>query len=129
MNINMNTPLVNIGLVSNVFVRQMNFKNIGDIEYGHTHTFDHLTLLAKGSLSVNVNGNVSTYAAPMMIFIKADVEHELTALENDTVAYCIHALRELDNPDDILDPSMIPLGVNMEQFYKPYTDKILCAKG
>lgn len=124
----MNTPLVNIGLVSNVFVRQMNFQNAGDIEHGHTHTFDHLTLLAKGSLSVNVNGNVSTYTAPMMIFIKADIEHELTALENDTVAYCIHALRELDNSDDILDPSMIPLGVNMEQFYKPYTDKILCAK-
>lgn len=124
----MNTPLVNIGLVSNVFVRQMNFQNVGDIEYGHIHSFDHLTLLAKGSLSVNVNGNVSTYTAPMMIFIKADIEHELTALENDTIAYCIHALRELDNSDDILDPSMIPLGVNMEQFYKPYTDKILCAK-
>lgn len=124
----MNNPLVNIGLVSNMFVRQMHFQHVGDIEYGHTHSFDHLTLLAKGSLSVNVNGNLTTYVAPMMIFIKADVEHELVALSQGTVAYCIHALRDLDNPDDILDPSMIPNGVNMEQFYKPYTDKILCAK-
>jgi hypothetical protein len=46
-----------------------------------------------------------------MIFIKADKKHMLEALEDNTVAYCIHALRDKDGSGDILDPSMVPDGV------------------
>jgi len=46
-----------------------------------------------------------------MIYIHKDKRHELQALTDDTVAYCIHALRDKDT-GDILDPSMIPAGVN-----------------
>lgn len=46
-----------------------------------------------------------------MIYIHADKMHELVVLEDDTVAYCIHALHS-KKTGDILDPSMIPNGVN-----------------
>jgi quercetin dioxygenase-like cupin family protein len=46
-----------------------------------------------------------------MIYIKAGKVHELVALEDETVAYCIHALRDKDN-NEILDPSMVPAGVS-----------------
>jgi hypothetical protein len=46
-----------------------------------------------------------------MIYINKDSIHELEALEDNTVAYCIHALRDTDKSGDILDPSMIPKGV------------------
>ena len=100
-------PNVNVGLVSNLFVRQMHFPNVGDFEQGHAHSFDHLTLLAKGKLAVKINDEVTEFTAPQMIFIKAELQHELTALSENTVAYCIHVLRD-QTTSDILDPTMVP---------------------
>lgn len=103
-------PIVHIGCVANLYSRMMHFRKAGDIEHGHTHQFDHLTLLAKGSLEVTVEGNTKVFNAPTMIYIHADKNHELVALTDDTVAYCIHALRTHEG--DIIDPDMIPEGVD-----------------
>ena len=108
----MNQPEISIGCVANLFSRQMTFKEAGDTEMGHSHQFDHLTLLASGSLQVTVDGNVTMFKAPHMIYIHKDKNHQLVALEPNTVVYCIHALRDGNGVDDILDPSMIPAGVN-----------------
>jgi hypothetical protein len=54
-----------------------------------------------------------------MIYIHKDKIHELVALEDNTVAYCIHALRNGEGVDDILDPSMIPQGVDPQSLAKP----------
>lgn len=108
----MTYPKVQIGCVANLFSRQMHFEKAGDIEHGHTHPFDHLTLLAHGSLKVVVEGKETVFKAPHMIYIHKDKVHELTALEDNTVAFCIHALRDGNGVDDILDPAMIPKGVN-----------------
>ena len=113
-------PEVKLGSVANLFSRQMHFKNVGDMEHGHTHQFDHLTLLAAGRLQITVDGHVSEFIAPHMIYIKKDKMHELVALEPNTVAYCIHALRIGEDVDDILDPSMVPEGVPLP------TDSLLC---
>lgn len=104
-------PHVQLGCVANLFSRQMHFKNAGDFEHGHRHPFDHLTLLAAGSLRVTVNGKTTDFKAPHMIYIKAEHEHELVAIEDNTVAYCIHALRNGTGVDDIIDPASIPTGV------------------
>lgn len=105
-------PKVFIAKVANVFTRQMHFEKTGDLEQGHCHAFDHVTLLASGSLKVTVEGVVSEFKAPHIIFIHKDKMHELVSLEDNTVAYCIHGLREKDT-DDIITPSMIPLGVEI----------------
>ncbi len=108
----MNHPEVFIGCVANLFSRQMHFKKAGDLEMGHTHQFDHLTLLARGRLRVTVCGEMTEFEAPHMIYIRADLEHELVALEDDTVAYCIHALRTPDQTE-IIAPEMVPFGVGV----------------
>jgi quercetin dioxygenase-like cupin family protein len=107
----MSQPVVHIGCVANLFSRMMHFEKAGDTEIGHTHQFDHLTLLAKGKLKVTVEGVASEFTAPHMIYIHKDKIHELEALTDETVAYCIHALRDKDS-GEILDPSMIPAGVS-----------------
>lgn len=112
-------PHVQIGCVANLFSRMMHFKSAGDIEHGHTHPFDHLTLLAAGSLSVTVNGKTTDFTAPHMIYIKAEHEHELVALEDNTVAYCIHALRKGNGVDDIIDPASVPAGVEPRIYADP----------
>ena len=106
----MNTPSIALGCVSNLFSRMMVFNKTGDIENGHTHDHDHLTLLAHGSLQVTVEGVVTVFKAPHMIFIHKDKNHELVALEDNTVAFCIHALRDGGRVEDIIDPAMVPNG-------------------
>lgn len=118
------TPHVQIGCVANLYSRQMHFLKAGDLERGHTHPFDHLTLLASGSLRVTVNDKATDFKAPHMIYIKAEHNHELVALEDGTVAYCIHALRNGNGVDDIIDPASIPLGVNPIAIAEP----VVCAK-
>ena len=107
----MSHPEIHIGCVANLYSRMMHFKKTGDIEYGHKHPFDHLTLLASGKLQVKTDVGVSVFEAPHMIYINKDKNHELVALEDNTVAYCIHALRDGNGVGDILDPTMIPKGV------------------
>ncbi len=107
----MSNPKVKLGSVANIYSRLMHFEKAGDIEYGHTHQFDHLTLLAHGKLQVTVDDKVTIFEAPHMIYIHKDKNHELVALEDNTVAYCIHPIR--DSHGIILDPSMIPNGVTV----------------
>ena len=82
----MTNPAVHIGCVANLYSRMMHFKKAGDTEIGHTHQFDHLTLLAKGKLKVTVEGQATEFTAPHMIYIHKDKIHELVALVDDTVA-------------------------------------------
>ena len=107
----MSDVIPQISFVKNLFIKQMLFRKAGDKEQGHAHCHDHLTLLAKGKLRITALGKDTDFTAPAHIYIKADVVHELTALEDDTVAHCIHALRNEDGSGDIIDPASIPNGV------------------
>lgn len=55
----------------------------------HVHTYSHLSILAKGSVNVIADDKTTLYTAPVCINIKANIVHEVHALE-DSVWYCIH---------------------------------------
>lgn len=107
----MASPEIKIISVSNVFCRLMHFLNVGDVEQGHQHTYDHATLVSAGSVMVDVlddnNEVVSSkvFNAPNMVFIHKDKLHRLTALENNTVCSCIHAIRDIEG--EILSPNFL----------------------
>lgn len=115
-------PNISIGCVSNVYSRQMHFLKAGDIEYGHTHPFDHISLLAYGSTLCLLDGKSTEFKAPAMIFVAKDKLHEFVALEDNTLIYCIHALRMGENIEDIIDPSMIPAGGSATDIALPVTN-------
>lgn len=111
----MNPPDTAVVAVSNVYSRLMYFKNAGDVEVGHSHTYDHGTLVSSGSVKYEVldgsNGNavaVKTFVAPSFIFVEKNKYHRITALEDGTVCACIHALRTIDSdlvpPDCLIEP-------------------------
>ena len=104
-------PETKMTCIKNLWTRQMFFAKAGDANEGHVHNYDHTTLLAYGSVRVHVDDNTTDFKAPHMIFIKAGKSHYLEALEDGTVAYCVHALRNKDS-EDILDPNQIPMGVD-----------------
>lgn len=122
----MDRPHVHISCVSNVFVKQMRFARAGDMEQGHSHCFDHLTLLATGKLRLTALGKSSDFVAPHHIFIKAGVEHELLALEDETTVHCIHAIRDGERVEDIIDPDSVPVSANFlpQNSYPMTTDEL-----
>lgn len=105
-------PVSSIICIGNIFARMMHFQKSGDVMQGHKHFYDHPTLLARGRLEVNFEGAITVYEAPCMIYIQQEAEHRLTALDDDTLAFCIHPIRSNALEGDILDPAMIPNGVN-----------------
>ena len=106
----MSYPEIKISLVSNVWTKMLHFAKANDFMDGHKHTFDHTTLLANGSVKVTVNGQESYYSAPAIIFIHADNQHDITAMEDNTVCFCIHAVRDGEKVEDIVDPKDVPKG-------------------
>lgn len=61
----------------------------------HAHAYDHLSILAKGDVTVEVEGLRTEYKAPACINIPAGLHHTITAHE-DSVWFCIHATEEKD---------------------------------
>lgn len=85
------------GYVGNIWVRQNYMEKAGDKVGGHIHHFDHVSLLAKGSVEVRVDDFPPVrFTAPTFIVIRKDRRHEITALEDDTSWYCVFAARDVN---------------------------------
>lgn len=84
------------GFVGNVWVRQNWLVQAGDTAGGHTHYHDHVSLLVKGSVEITVNdGEPKQFHAPTYIVIKKQHRHKIVALEDDTIFYCVFAMRDI----------------------------------
>ena len=99
-----------IALVANVYIRSVEFLAVGDVMPGHLHPFDHSTLLARGRVRAEVDGQATEFTAPAVIYVRADKVHRFTALEPGTLLYCIHAQRFGEGVDEIIDPASVPAG-------------------
>lgn len=103
------SPSIKIMCISNVYTRLMHFQNVGDVEHGHAHDFDHGTLVSSGAVLVETLDSETKepvtqkiVEAPNFVFIEKDKLHRLTALADNTVCACIHALRT--NDEELLEP-------------------------
>ena len=82
----------------NIFIRPNHLEKVGDSTPGHTHNFDHTTIFFSGSFLVKAkmpDGSVieRTFKAPAHALIRADVEHDIIALENNSVFWCVYSHR------------------------------------
>ena len=102
----MSNPVTDLKLVDNVFVKMHRFINAGDTHEGHSHMFDHITLLASGAVRMEHDNGVAEFTAPHLIVTPKGITHQFTALEPGTVFCCIHAIREGDELDDVASPDI-----------------------
>jgi quercetin dioxygenase-like cupin family protein len=83
----------------NIFIRQsMVHAAKGSKIEGHKHAFDHTTIVFTGAVHVRAtlpDGGVieRDFAAPSHFLVKSDVEHEITATEDDTTFWCVYSHR------------------------------------
>ncbi len=75
----------------------------------HTHKFDHLSVLAQGSIELIVDGEVSIVSAPACLTIAAGKHHGIKSL-TDVVWYCIHATdcTDADEVDEVIIADVDP---------------------
>jgi hypothetical protein len=103
---------IELGYFGNIWVRQNILNKAGDTHGGHQHLFDHVTLLTKGRVEVEVEGfPVKQFEAPTFIIIRKDHQHKITALTDDVLYYCVFALRNLNGEviDQMYDDRHDPL--------------------
>jgi quercetin dioxygenase-like cupin family protein len=87
---------------SGVYAKEMHLP-AGHFAVSHKHNFDHLSILAHGSVIVECDGIESQMQGPCAIQIRAGVEHKITAI-SDSAWFCIHATSETDTSviDEVL---------------------------
>ena len=86
-----------LGYYGNIWIRQNVLEKAGEFYHGHTHDFDHISLLSCGKVLIEIEGKPpKEFTAPTFIIIRRDLEHKFTALADNSVWFCIHALRDID---------------------------------
>lgn len=87
-------------LADNVFVKSGLFKSAGSVIPQHSHTYEHNTFLATGSLLAWCDGVfMGEFHAPCAILIKAECKHTFETLEDNTLIYCIHNIAHSGDVD------------------------------
>jgi mannose-6-phosphate isomerase-like protein (cupin superfamily) len=56
----------------------------------HAHKFDHLSILAEGSVELIIDGESQLINAPACLTIKANKHHGVRSV-TDVIWYCVHA--------------------------------------
>lgn len=89
--------MIDLGYFGNIWVKQHHLHNRQDNGGGHAHKFDHITLLCQGKVKVEIDGyEPKEFTAPTFIIIRKEHQHKITALEDNTIYYCVFALRNID---------------------------------
>lgn len=112
----MSNPITDLKLVDNVFVKMHKFLNVGDTHEGHAHLFDHITLLAVGSVTMKHDNGQQDFTAPHLIVTPKGVVHQFIAKEPSTVFCCIHAIRDGSNVDSVASQD-----ISLEQAFELLT--------
>ncbi len=79
----------------NIFIRPSGILAAGKVMPRHVHNFDHTTIVFSGSLRIRPDGGEAVgLHAPAEYLVRAGVAHEITALEDGTVYWCVYSHRD-----------------------------------
>jgi len=81
-----------LGMAGDLLVVQQYFPTAGRWHKGHSHAVTHMSFCAQGSVTVYIEGKEpAEHKAPCFFEIPAELEHEIVALEDRTMCYCVFA--------------------------------------
>jgi len=108
-------------IIGPIGIRTMFFEKAGDVCQGHTHNFDHVTMVLTGGVRVRyskeidgklvVQGERDFYAPKQVagegvhafVLILKNIHHEITALEPYTHCWCVFAHRDFHTGEVVQD--------------------------
>ena len=86
---------VEIKIVDDIFIKSMEIARAGTFVPQHSHTYDHVSMLAVGSVRVWADDELlGDYHAPAGILIKSHTMHRFLSLVDNTLIYCIHRIHD-----------------------------------
>jgi hypothetical protein len=100
-------------ICDNVWVKMHHFERAGMVFEGHAHVFDHITLLATGSVLMKHDNGQQQFKAPHLIVTPKGIKHEFVSLEPNTLFCCVHAIRDGDSLEDVA-----PQDISQEDAFK-----------
>ena len=83
-----------IGAYGPLYLRKHHFKRANDVHPGKQHQFDHVSLVARGPISVTVGGIETVYETDDLFIVPAKTEHHIKALRDNAVLWCLFVLRD-----------------------------------
>lgn len=95
-------------VAGNIFVKLMTLDSPGKKIRGHAHTYDHVTLIATGSVWMRKEGIEERHDAPKLVITPAGIEHEFECIEGPALICCTHAIRDGALEHEVADPSIRP---------------------
>ena len=109
------------GFYGNVWIRKQYYPTKATVHDGHTHNHDHMSLV-KGRVLVEVEGYESKEFDNTFFTVAAEKHHKITALEDNTIVYCIFAVKDEDgkSADEYYAEGNTPYaeGSNLQMFGK-----------
>jgi quercetin dioxygenase-like cupin family protein len=101
---------VEIKMADGIFIKSHHVKKADTYLPQHSHTYDHTSMIARGSVRVWKNGwHIGDFVAPKGIIIEANTKHIFVTLEDDTIIYCIHNISRTGEID-IHEENNLPEG-------------------
>ena len=97
-------------IAAGVYIKQLLMTNVGDTAEQHSHKSPHLSLLAYGTVEVEVDGIVTEAVGPTAILVDADKVHKITAVAVPALWYCVHGV----DPELQTEEEIIPTLINNE---------------
>jgi hypothetical protein len=109
-----------LGYFGNIWIVQNHFIKAKNVLGGHEHYFDHISLLAKGKVRVEVeDAPAKEFTAPTFIVIRKDKKHRVVSLEDDTVMFCVFAVPEKDaGSDQVFSDHHDPFGCAPDGYWE-----------
>ncbi len=97
---NIQPDSVEIRIFDGIFVKSIVIKHKNVLVPQHSHTYDHASFLATGSIRVWKDGVLlGDFVAPTSLIIPARTKHKFLSLEDNTTIYCIHNIKDAEDVD------------------------------
>lgn len=115
---NIELPEVEFCIQDGIFIKQMLLEKAGTFVPQHSHSYEHASMLASGSVRVWRDGVLlGDFKAPIPINIPAKCKHTFMSLEPNTVVYCIHRIDrdgevDIHEPADTVDETIVVRGLS-----------------
>ena len=94
-------------IIENLFVKLNCLRKAGDRMLGHSHTFNHVTLMI-GKVWMRKGDSIERHEGIKLLVTPAGVEHEFEAIDGPALLLCIHAIRDGDNEHDVAPADITP---------------------